>query len=99
MKTKKLNFVKKALFICIIGAFVISVLNLQADDDNKIVIGEKVTIQSKVLGEERIMIVYLPASYDITDMEYPVMYLLDGGYHFHHTTGIVQFLSSQGLER
>jgi hypothetical protein len=51
MKTHKLNLVKKALLIIMIGAFVMSTSNLQAGDDNKIVIGEKVSIQSKVLDE------------------------------------------------
>jgi predicted alpha/beta superfamily hydrolase len=96
MKTHKLNLVKKALLIIMIGAFVMSTSNLQAGDDNKIVIGEKVKLQSKVLDEERTMFVYLPKGYDLSSSGYPVMYLLDGGYHFHHASGIVQFLSSQG---
>lgn len=60
-------------------------------------IGEKVSFYSKVLNEERSVIVYTPNSYGLTDQRYPVMYLLDGGAHFHHATGIVQFLSAQGL--
>ena len=84
MKTHKLNLVTKALLICMIGAFVMSTSNLQAGDDNKIVIGEKVNIQSKVLDEERTMFVYLPKGYDLSTSDYPVMYLLDGGWHFHH---------------
>jgi len=97
MKTHKLNLVTKALLICMIGAFVTSTSNLQAGDDNKIVIGEKVSIQSKVLDEERTMLVYLPVGYDITEASFPVMYILDGKTHFHHASGIVQFLSTQGL--
>ena len=97
MKTQKLNLVKKALLICMISAFVMSTFNLQAGDDNKIVIGEKVTIKSNALDEERQMLIYLPAGYDRTATKYHVLYLLDGGYHFFHVSGIVQFLSSQGL--
>ncbi len=96
MRTHKLNLVTKALLICVIGAFVMSTSNLQAGDDNKIVIGEKVKIQSKVLNEERTMFVYTPKGYDLSTSEYPIMYVLDGGWHFHHASGIVQFLSSQG---
>ena len=96
MNTQKLNLATKALLICMISAFVLSISNLQAGDDNKIVIGEKVTFQSKVLDEERTMFVYLPKGYDLTSSGFPVMYLLDGGWHFHHASGIVQFLSSRG---
>jgi len=97
MKTKKSIRVMKALLICMIAAFMMSnTVTVKAGDD-KVVIGEKVTIQSKALDEERTMLVYLPKSYDLTSSGYPVMYLLDGGHHFHHATGIVQFLSSQGL--
>jgi len=97
MKTHNLNLVTKTLLICIIGVFVMNTSNLQAGDDNKIVIGEKVIIQSKVLNEERTMLVYLPDGYRRSNKTYPVLYLLDGGFHFHHTSGIVQFLSAQGI--
>ncbi len=70
---------------------------VQAGDDNKIFIGEKVIIHSKVLDEDRTMLIYLPHSYDFSNNSYPVMYLLDGAAHFHHTSGIVQFMSTRGL--
>ena len=97
MKTLKLNLTTKALLICMIGAFVMSTSNLKAGDENKIFIGEKVTIHSKVLDEDRTMLIYLPNSYDISNNSYPVMYLLDGAAHFHHASGIVQFMSTRGL--
>jgi len=60
-------------------------------------IGEKLSIRSAVLDEERNLLVYTPLSYRFSDQSYPVLYLLDGETHFHHATGIVQFLSAQGL--
>jgi len=60
-------------------------------------IGEIITINSEILGEERGIIVYTPFSYTETKQTYPVMYLLDGDAHFHHASGIVQFMSSRGL--
>ena len=36
-------------------------------------------------------------TYGFSDQDYPVLYLLDGGTHFHHASGIVQFLAGQGL--
>jgi predicted alpha/beta superfamily hydrolase len=60
-------------------------------------IGEKVTFKSNILNEERTILVYVPATYYMSNAKYPVLYLLDGGTHFHHASGIVQFLSSNGL--
>lgn len=60
-------------------------------------IGEKISFQSNILNEERSILVFLPYSYNFTDTKYNVLYLLDGKTHFHHASGIVQFLSSAGL--
>jgi predicted alpha/beta superfamily hydrolase len=58
-----------------------------------VVIGERFTIHSQVLDEERSIWVHLPQGYDETDALYPVMVLLDGPSHFHHATGVTQFLA------
>jgi predicted alpha/beta superfamily hydrolase len=60
------------------------------------VIGTTQQIHSDVLGEDRQIIVHLPQGYQVGLQRYPVMYLLDGDAHFHHTTGIIQFLAQQG---
>lgn len=56
------------------------------------VLGKVETIQSKILNEERVLNIYLPAEYDATK-EYPVIYLLDGSENedFIHITGILQY--------
>lgn len=61
-----------------------------------IVIGEQFTIHSKTLGEDRQIWVSRPAGYEQSTERFPVMYLLDGNAHFHHTTGIIQFLANLG---
>jgi len=61
-----------------------------------IVIGEKLKIHSVILNEDRELWIYKPTSYENSNNRYPVLYLLDGGGHFHHTTGIIQFLASNG---
>lgn len=51
-------------------------------------------IQSKELGEKRVVNIYLPAGYDPKDsIKYPVIYLLDGSADedFIHVAGLVQF--------
>jgi len=66
-------------------------------DDSAITIGERFSIASEVLDEERDYWVYLPASYNSSiyaPQSYPVLYLLDGNAHFHSASGVVQFMSS-----
>ncbi len=57
-------------------------------------IGETQTIYSKILGEERILNIYLPAYYSDT-LTYPVIYLLDGSADedFVHVSGVMQFMN------
>ncbi len=61
------------------------------------VIGTTVQLHSDVLGEDRQLIIHVPQGYEGGQQHYPVMYLLDGDRHFHHTTGITQFLAQQGF--
>jgi hypothetical protein len=64
-------------------------------DDARITIGTRATLRSTILGEERPYLVYTPPGYDAGDQRYPVIYLLDGDAHFHHATGIAEFLSAE----
>jgi len=72
-----------------------SLMILKAGDD-KFTIGNKMSFKSEILDEERSIIVYTPQTYYLGKHDYPVMYLLDGAAHFHHVSGIVQFLSGHG---
>jgi predicted alpha/beta superfamily hydrolase len=67
------------------------------EKDGQLVIGSIIKIESKILAEERPLWIYLPDKYDDSEDKYPVFYLLDGKYNFHHATGIVQFLSSLSI--
>lgn len=69
---------------------------LAQDNGEPIVIGQSLTLHSHVLGEDRPLLVYTPTGYAGSGATYPVMYLLDGDAHFHHTTGIIDFLSRTG---
>lgn len=60
-----------------------------------ITIGEKHSLDSEVLGEEREYWVHLPYSHDDpphAPQSYPVIYLLDGDVHFHSVTGLTTFM-------
>ena len=58
------------------------------------VLGEIVTLNSKILNEDRILNIYLPAGYGTDPLKkYPVIYLLDGSSDedFIHIVGLAQF--------
>ncbi len=59
-------------------------------------------LPSKVLGEKRILNIYLPEGYNANDtVKYPVIYLLDGSADedFIHIAGLVQYNSFEWINR
>lgn len=63
-------------------------------NENTFSIGKTITINSKILNENRELNIYLPATYQADSLKtYPVIYLLDGSKNedFIHISGIVQF--------
>lgn len=46
--------------------------------------GKRYSIESKILGESRELLIHLPKDYQQGDQKYPVLYLLDGSSHFRH---------------
>ena len=84
---------KKISFIIFLAAIHI-VANAQ--NEESILIGKKVTIFSNVLKENRKIWIYNPgqtAMNPIADKRYPVVYVLDGEAHFFSTVGMIQQLS------
>lgn len=68
----------------------------QKTPNKPFVIGEIQEIYSKILGEPRILNIYLPEDYHSSDTShYPVVYLLDGSANedFIHVSGLYQFHS------
>ncbi len=61
-----------------------------------ITIGKAYTITSEVLEQERQIQVYLPAGYQDSTKEYPVLYILDGQWHFTNGVAIQHSLRSPG---
>ena len=53
-------------------------------------------IDSKTMGEKRIALVRVPASYRTGAQRYPVLYLTDGEGQLAHTAATVDFLARQG---
>lgn len=58
--------------------------------------GEKNSLHSKILNEDRPYLVYLPPSYkanrDHAPQKYPVIYLLDGEWNFEWVCEVAQFM-------
>ncbi len=62
-----------------------------------VVVGQTERIHSATLDEERTYHVSLPASYGwAKDRRYPVLYVLDGSWHFRHTASAVDYLAAHG---
>ncbi len=85
------TFMRK-IFLFILSAVI--TFSIQAQNDNKIVIGKIDSVYSKILNEQRKIWVYTP---DMTsgnpNQRYPVVYLLDGDAHFPSVVGMIQQLS------
>ncbi|BDX07858.1 alpha/beta hydrolase [Planctobacterium marinum] len=54
---------------------------------------EEIDIDSAVLGEERRILVYLPAEYENKKQHFPVLYITDGDIQGMHTKGTLDFMS------
>ncbi len=66
-------------------------------DGDPVTIGTWREIESEVLGETRRLIVSKPEGYDNPEKRFPVLYLLDGETHFHHTTGLVEYMAGNDV--
>ncbi len=68
-------------------------------DSRSITIGERVSLDSEVLGESRELWIATPARHAVMESVspiadgYPVLYLLDGDSNFQHTSAVAQFLA------
>lgn len=74
----------------------------QQESGRPFVIGEIHELQSKVLGEKRVLNIYLPEGYNSNDsIKYPVIYLLDGSADedFIHIAGLVQYNSFEWINQ
>lgn len=77
--TRKIIFFMILLPLIILCVCTISFAQRDGDD---VVIGKYKVIHSKILDEDRTLLIHLPEDYNKTDKKYPVLYLLYG----NHTT-------------
>ena len=62
-------------------------------DSISVVLGEKLSLPSKVLNEDRVVWIHTPSTYADCAFACPVLYLLDGQWHFPHAVMTVEYLS------
>src|SRR5210317_1168344 len=55
----------------------------------------EVSIESRLLNEERTISIDLPGNYNFTNQKFPILYLLDGKGNFEHTIGAVNYLANR----
>lgn len=80
----------------LLAALVLPPACLAAQTDTTIAIGVRRSIHSDILSEDREVWIHTPAGYDPAGTaRYPVLYLLDGRGHFHHASGVLEFLAAQ----
>jgi len=94
---------KKSLLIfalCLLRSIVFGQLaeKIELTPDNKLVgLGEQHVLNSKILNEDRPIIISTPIGYDKDQANYPVFYVLDGLQNIKHTVGTVELLTESGL--
>lgn len=71
--------------------------SLPAAGGSPITVGETVRIPSKILGEERAILVSPPEGYARGQSRYPVLYLTDGEAHFQEACATADFLRRNGF--
>ncbi|MCJ7756414.1 MAG: alpha/beta hydrolase-fold protein, partial [Thermoanaerobaculales bacterium] len=81
----------------VLTVLVLWMMTALAGAGEPITIGETITLQSKVMGEERTILISTPPGYGLGTERYPVLYMTDGDQHITHTRGTVDFLASNGL--
>lgn len=86
----------KSFGLFLLGILAISQHLFAQSKGEPITIGERFELESSILEETRPYLIGLPDGYAESEQSYPVLYLLDGDGHFHHTTGTAKFLARSG---
>lgn len=79
---------KKTYFIVIV-IIVFSISKIYGQKNNDIIIGNKHTIHSTILNQDRDIYIHLPEGYDNCVSHYPVIYVMDGENTFKSLSGLI----------
>lgn len=101
-KKMKLFIISVSLLLNTLVVFGYSDKMLEADTSKPFILGKVENLYSRILGENRVLNIYLPDGYNASDtVRYPVIYLLDGSADedFIHIVGLVQFCSFEWVNQ
>ncbi|MGI9517121.1 MAG: alpha/beta hydrolase-fold protein [Pirellulaceae bacterium] len=84
------------IVFCAMWTLIPRALEAQSEGD-PVTIGTWREIESEVLGETRRLIISKPEGYDNPENRFPVLFVLDGDSHFHHTTGLVEYMAGNDV--
>ena len=71
---------------------------IELSKDNQLLgLGTQHILKSKILQEQRPIIISLPLGYENSNANYPVLYLLDGLGNIKHQIGTVELLTDSGV--
>jgi predicted alpha/beta superfamily hydrolase len=85
------------LLLCALVPVLATLAPSAANAGAPLAVGERLSLPSKVMGEERTLFVSVPDSYARTTRRYPVLYLTDAESQFDHTRATAAFLARNGF--
>jgi predicted alpha/beta superfamily hydrolase len=88
---------KDLVFLSVLFTLIVSSSLFSQDKTESIIIGERITIKSEILDEERTIQVYLPEEYKSGSQRFPVLYVLDGSIYYYPSLGAAKFLSDMDI--
>ena len=97
---QKIQCVFTAAMLGIFASLFLPKLSIAQEDGSPVSIGNYRMLHSKILNEDRTLLVNLPEGYEESTMHYPVLYVLYGGQvkgYFAESVHIVNRLSEAGL--
>ena len=100
MNIKTFKILLSALFIIIFQYSISAQISekIELTKDNQLLgLGTQYILKSKILQEDRPIIVSLPIGYNNSEGNYPVLYLLDGLGNIKHQVGTVELLTESGI--
>jgi len=93
--------IQVTIMIALFGQFSNNLLaQNQGEKDNRKPIaynfGHRYQIQSKILGEERQLLIYVPEEYQKSADKFPVVYILEGNIHYKHAVISIEKIQKSG---
>jgi predicted alpha/beta superfamily hydrolase len=84
----------KKLITVLVTSLIFQLAAVIEVEKSPIILGEKITIHSEILAEDRTFLINLPSNYEDSEENYPVLFLIQGSETlFHKETGTIRYLN------